>query len=110
MVLHHSNTSMHSRDIIVVTYMQYRYKHLPQRDAIRVGFNPVECYVKELRVRLGPRAQVFYDALGSDIIAIVWSSDTFASAPFRIADMPYSMPIDVCVLLVTMLDFGTEKR
>ena len=113
--LHEYDLLLHLRPKFTTNYMQYTrmlaqgdadvpYDVVPNRSAVRPGFNPILFYVRDLKVctvlallhlrgcadcdsdclssvclsvclsqrRLGKRAQVFFDAHGAPLVALVW--------------------------------------
>ncbi|XP_051895991.1 nucleolar protein 6 [Pristis pectinata] len=48
-----------------------------------VGYDPVQCYLRELRSAFGEFALFFYDTYGGNLIAVLWNPQAFAPQPFK---------------------------
>ncbi|XP_041464696.1 nucleolar protein 6-like [Lytechinus variegatus] len=53
-------------------------KHIPV-----VNFDPVQCYLNELREAFEDVALFFHDTYGGDLIAVVWNRPAFKPQPFK---------------------------
>ncbi|XP_069780228.1 nucleolar protein 6 [Narcine bancroftii] len=48
-----------------------------------VGYDPVQCYLRELRNAFREFALFFYDSHGGSVIAVLWNPHAFAPQPFK---------------------------
>ncbi|XP_078077355.1 nucleolar protein 6 [Mustelus asterias] len=48
-----------------------------------VGYDPVQCYLHELRSAFGEFALFFYDTHGGSLIAVLWKPQAFTPQPFK---------------------------
>ena len=49
-----------------------------------VGFDPAQCYLKELRVGFGHLALFFYNAYGGSVIGVVWRPEACRRTDFKV--------------------------
>uniref|UniRef100_A0A8D0GV09 Nucleolar protein 6 n=1 Tax=Sphenodon punctatus TaxID=8508 RepID=A0A8D0GV09_SPHPU len=52
-----------------------------------VGYDPVQCYLRELREAFGDLALFFYDLHGGQVIGVVWKPSSFEAQPFKASNM-----------------------
>lgn len=67
-----------------------------------VGFNPVECFVAELKERFGDIALFYHDKCGGSVIGVVWKPSAFLPCNLDIKSFSSSCSIplpDVCPFL-----------
>ncbi|XP_067386974.1 nucleolar protein 6 isoform X2 [Emydura macquarii macquarii] len=52
-----------------------------------VGYDPVQCYLQELREAFGDLALFFYDSHGGEVIGVLWKPSSFEPQPFKASNM-----------------------
>ncbi|KAE8636849.1 hypothetical protein XENTR_v10003167 [Xenopus tropicalis] len=52
-----------------------------------VGYDPVQCYLQELREAYGEFALFFHDKHGGDVIGVLWKPSGFEPQPFKTTNM-----------------------
>ncbi|XP_043542007.1 nucleolar protein 6-like isoform X2 [Chiloscyllium plagiosum] len=48
-----------------------------------VDYDPVQCYLRELRSAFGEFALFFHDTYGGSLIAVLWKPQAFTPQPFK---------------------------
>uniref|UniRef100_A0A8C3FDV8 Nucleolar protein 6 n=1 Tax=Chrysemys picta bellii TaxID=8478 RepID=A0A8C3FDV8_CHRPI len=68
-----------------------------------VGYDPVQCYLQELREAFGDLALFFYDSHGGEVIGVLWKPSSFEPQPFKASNMKGRMMASLsCEELVTV--------
>uniref|UniRef100_A0A8C4U8K9 Nucleolar protein 6 n=1 Tax=Falco tinnunculus TaxID=100819 RepID=A0A8C4U8K9_FALTI len=52
-----------------------------------VDYDPVQCYLQELRDAFSDLALFFYDKHGGELIAVLWKPSSFQPQPFKVSNM-----------------------
>ncbi|XP_070599757.1 nucleolar protein 6 isoform X2 [Erythrolamprus reginae] len=52
-----------------------------------VGYDPVQCYLQELREAFSDFALFFYDKYGGDVIGVLWKPSAFEPQPFKVSNI-----------------------
>ncbi|XP_010114436.1 PREDICTED: nucleolar protein 6-like isoform X2 [Chlamydotis macqueenii] len=52
-----------------------------------VDYDPVQCYLQELRDAFSDLALFFYDKHGGEVIAVLWKPLSFQPQPFKVSNM-----------------------
>uniref|UniRef100_A0A803YQ82 Nucleolar protein 6 n=1 Tax=Meleagris gallopavo TaxID=9103 RepID=A0A803YQ82_MELGA len=52
-----------------------------------VDYDPVQCYLQDLREAFGDLALFFYDKHGGEVIAVLWKPSSFQPQPFKVSNM-----------------------
>ncbi|XP_067320780.1 nucleolar protein 6 isoform X2 [Anolis sagrei] len=52
-----------------------------------VDYDPVECYLQELREAFSEFALFFYDKYGGEVIGVLWKPSAFEPQPFKVSNM-----------------------
>src|SRR5256885_3301320 len=60
-----------------------------------IGFDPVECYVNELKKIYSDTALLFYDKYGGTFIGLVWNPKNFVPKPWKVNIGFSSIPINL---------------
>ncbi|XP_066994077.2 nucleolar protein 6 isoform X2 [Anabrus simplex] len=61
------------------------YKHQSEEKIPIVGFDPVQCYLRELRDGYGDYALFFHDCYGGNIIGVLWKPVTSEEKNFKVS-------------------------
>uniref|UniRef100_K7G936 Nucleolar protein 6 n=1 Tax=Pelodiscus sinensis TaxID=13735 RepID=K7G936_PELSI len=67
-----------------------------------VGYDPVQCYLRELREAFGDLALFFYDLHGGEVIGVLWKPSSFKPQPFKASNMKGRMTTSLREELVTV--------
>lgn len=62
-----------------------------------IGFDPVECYVNELKKIYSDTALFFYDKYGGSFIGLVWNPINFIPKPWKVNTGFSSCPVDLII-------------
>ncbi|XP_015703764.1 nucleolar protein 6 [Coturnix japonica] len=52
-----------------------------------VDYDPVQCYLQDLREAFSDLALFFYDKHGGEVIAVLWKPSSFQPQPFKVSNM-----------------------
>uniref|UniRef100_A0A2D4KSE9 Nucleolar protein 6 n=1 Tax=Micrurus paraensis TaxID=1970185 RepID=A0A2D4KSE9_9SAUR len=52
-----------------------------------VDYDPVQCYLEELREAFSDFALFFYDKYGGDVIGVLWKPSAFEPQPFKVSNI-----------------------
>ncbi|XP_074851941.1 nucleolar protein 6 [Carettochelys insculpta] len=67
-----------------------------------VGYDPVQCYLQELREAFGDLALFFYDSHGGEVIGVLWKTPSFKPQPFQASNLKGRMVASLREELVTV--------
>ncbi|XP_064627089.1 nucleolar protein 6-like [Lineus longissimus] len=58
-----------------------------------VNFDPVACYLRELRAAFDAIALFFHDEFGGDVVGVLWKPGALDVKPFKIKNLNYHTPV-----------------
>ncbi|XP_069697257.1 nucleolar protein 6 isoform X2 [Periplaneta americana] len=73
-------------------YQLPAYKQEPGEKVPLTGFNPIYCFLAELRENYGDYALFFYDIYGGDVITVLWNPSVLLPRDFKVSHVNCHKP------------------